>query len=216
MSTVQYDPTRMHAKTGSLSGSTTVYNENINFAIIEREQIKLEIYSDLANVITTIKGKEETYAYGARNNEIKNNNYNSITYTGEIYPSDYAYRKELYRGENLQNIEELEVYATYYIKIKNTSKAAVKITELVNYYNPEYSEITTSAYSYGNESGNVTWKANGTYGGATAYGKNKIAYTNYIQGINIEPNGEIYVFIRYKVGKDANRNILMRRKTNSK
>ena len=165
MSSSYYDPTRMIAKTEGLKGDSTLYYNNIQFALMEREGLDLEIYSDLVNVITTIKGQEQTYEYGRRNisARLKDEVYNNVKYTQGIYASDYTYKKELYGSKNYKNTDELEIYATYYMKIYNASTSSAYLTELVNYYDSGYESIVTSAYSYKNQVGIVTWNTASKY-----------------------------------------------------
>ena len=53
----------------------------------------------------------------------------------------------------------------------------------------------------------VTWNTNSKYAGADNYQECKTAYTNSLSEVAVEPGGELLIVIRYKVGKDANRNI---------
>ena len=213
MSSESYNPTRMQATTTNLAGDSTLYYNDINFALQERAQTNLEIYSDLANVITTIKGQDHTYSYAVRNlnSRNKDNSYLNTSYLQELYSSDYAYRQELYSNQNetLININELEIYATYYMKIYNNSQTPIRITQLVNYYDQEYESIIASAYSYGDQNGAVSWNTNSKYQNAAGYRDCKVVYTTSLEGIELAPWQEMYVLIRYKVGKDANRSNLL-------
>lgn len=211
MSSSAFDPTRMKSSTGKLRGDDTLYYCNVDFALIEREQIDLEIYSDLSDVLVTIKGQEQTYTYGARDisSRVKDDKYKSIKYTQGIYQADYEYKKEIYKDKNFQNTDELEIYATYYMKIYNASNKQTQITELVNYYDQGYEKIVGAVYGYNGKSNVMTWNTNSKYKNATEYENCRAAYTDSLAVITIEPWTALDIVIRYKVGKDANRNIIL-------
>lgn len=211
MSDSAFDPTRMKSSTGELRGDDTLYYCNVDYALIEREQIDLEIYSDLSDVTVTIKGQEQTYTYRARDmsSRVKDDRYKSIKYTQGIYQADYEYRKDIYKDNNFQNTDELEIYATYYMKIYNASNNQAQITELVNYYDQGYEKIVGAVYGYNGKTDVMTWNTNSKYKNATEYESCKSAYTNSLAEITIEPWTALDIVIRYKVGKDANRNIIL-------
>ena len=192
-----------------------MHKNSVDYALMERDQISLEVYSDLVKVLTTIKGKQQEYTYGSRNivARIKDDVYNNMRYEQELNYSDYAYRKQFYGDSEYHNIDELEVYATYNIKIYNTSNEEAKITELLHYYDQGYDQIISSEYSYNGQNGEVKWTSDSKYANAEEdYENCNKIYTTSLEGIVLESGGELDIVITYKVGKDVDGVILGEKK----
>ncbi len=122
--------------------------ENINLGLKEREQPNLTLVKDLDTVRATINGAVHIYKYGDRfNPEIYGGNgtegqesfniepkiryqskYGNMSYTRELYPSDVYY----------QGSDELQVFVTYKIGIKNTSSLTTVLNQINDYYDTKY------------------------------------------------------------------------------
>ena len=135
-----------------LKGENKIYEWNIynvNLGLVRREQPDAALVSDIEKVrvvqpnINQAGAQEYTYIYGNRNisNSTDNELYNykvqfgnkyMQTYTRPISPSDIAFI-------NYNKTEQLKVYVTYDIKIKNQSTTLpMKINSIVNYYDSDY------------------------------------------------------------------------------
>lgn len=141
------------------------YLEHINLGLIKRTKVDFSLREDVSNVKMTVNKNEINYRYNKREDmdfelekklqEITNGN--ALQYTADIYPSDFNYRYEDYKQNELntnQNIinailgsktpeDELRVFTTYKIVIKNRSSENYgTINELVNYFDTTYTLIT--------------------------------------------------------------------------
>ena len=123
--------------------------KNMNLGLVRREQPDAALVSDIEKVrviepnMNQVGAQEYTYIYGNRNisNSTDNELYNykvqfgnkyMQTYTRPISPSDIAFI-------NYNKTEQLKVYVTYDIKIKNQSTTLpMKINSIVNYYDSDY------------------------------------------------------------------------------
>ena len=137
---------------------------NMNLGLVKREQPDAAISSDIEKVRVIAKNQEYTYIYGNRG--IQNNNelfdykvkfgdkYKQV-YSRPINPADIAY------VNNTNNENDLQVYVTYNIILKNQSNTLqMKINSIVNYYDSNYSiwtgekTSTTSGWQETSETNN--------------------------------------------------------------
>lgn len=197
------------ATTGEFPG--TIKNEaihHINLGLLERAQINFGIMSDVEKAELTINGKTSTYEHNRRDEntaidiELKTSSLD-VVYNQAIYKSDYTYRIEDYQdgtiaADQIKNGDELEVYITYKIKIKNYSSNAGNITELVNYYTTEYKRVD-SWYTKGEQTGKVEWQE------ATGVDGYKTEYTRSLKDVQIGANEDAYVYVKYQVEKGEGR-----------
>ena len=117
----------------------------IDLGLVRRQEVDLALRKDILYATTKINGKAEVYKYDKRDNS--NDNYWSIQYrmrnyayyyggkyVNGIYKSDYEYR-----GENTNGGNDLEVYVTYKITVRNSSIDILgQVTEVVDYFDNEY------------------------------------------------------------------------------
>lgn len=85
------------------------------------------------------------------------NNYYASTYTRETYPADYSYRKT-----SSHTGDELELYVTYRITVRNTSQSVLtQVNEIVDYYDTDYTyidDLSWIMYSDDNNNDDITIK----------------------------------------------------------
>ena len=152
-----------------LKGEYKIYVWNINnmnLGLVHREQPDAAVVSDIEKVRVITKGNEYTYKYGNRgidNEGIFDYKVNFAdkymqTYTRAVNPSDIAY-------SNYNNTNDIQVYVTYNIRIKNQSNTlTMKINNIVNYYDSDYTIFTGE-----NSSTSTGWEDTGQ----TVQGKQK-------------------------------------------
>ena len=128
-----------------LKSSKEIYEWNIkymNLGLVRREQPDVAITSDIEKVRVIMKNQEYTYIYGNKgiqNNEelfdfkVKFGNKYDLVYSRPINPTDIAYIN------NTGNTDDLQVYVTYNMILKNQSQTLkMKINNIVNYYDSNY------------------------------------------------------------------------------
>ena len=112
----------------------------IDLGLVRRTEVDLALRKDILYAVTKINSKTEIYQYDKRANNdnywlieyrMRDPKYYGGMYVNGIYKSDYEYR-----GENTNGGNNLEVYVTYKITVRNSSVDTLgKITEIVDYYN---------------------------------------------------------------------------------
>lgn len=130
----------------------------VNQGLWRRQEFDVSIKKDVYRAVTKINDKTTVYKYSKRTNEDetgtnskdgKDNNtewdinirmsdydsYYGTGYTRNIYNSDYKYSSSKLGHPG----DDLEVYVTYKITLKNQSLSTIaQINELVDYYDSEY------------------------------------------------------------------------------
>lgn len=201
---------KIKANTVSFSG-TESYVKFINLGLIERAQANLGLMMDVAKVDLSINGQTATYDYNGRdegtaiNLEAKAADINRV-YNQAIYKSDYSYRITDYNATGVpvraDQANELQVYITYKIKVKNYSSKDASVSELSAYVAPEYN-IVESWYEKGSGKETVTWVSAGETNGY------KTIKTNSVKAVNIGANEDLYVYVKVQVAKDASGGIML-------
>lgn len=211
----------------------------VNIGLIKRADADFEIAGNIVNSKVTINQKEMTYTYYTYGSQ-------GASYTRELYKADMNYRIDDYKANNLNTNgkeiqglksqdDELRVYVTYKITIKNmATEVRGVINELVNYYDENYQIVTDDIYTkIQDNEGNVSnkkvasasyWEVSGQTGKInwTSSSKNstgsktgyKTAYTTDINNILMTENNEFYIYITYEVAKNSNRGIITGEKGN--
>lgn len=237
----------------SLTPSAEVLYDNayyINLGLNAREESDLAIKKDIQKVDLEINGQKHTYTYDTLENKanaentwdislrlsdvISGNKYYDTNYSRELYKSDYIYKVSNY-GENYADYgkskqDELEVYVTYKIMVRNQAMSIqARIDELVDYYDNDLEYVDSRSYieiKRGNNTGKYAAQASATsrYSNATRTTIN--GYDNlYIKGlaegaqlidekgnptggpitngIYLEAGQTAYVYLTFKVKKDV-------------
>lgn len=134
----------------------------INQGLVEREKADLTIKKDVEKVTVEINGQTHEYGYDTRENASNSDGtweigirlsdaYYTTKYSRELYKSDYLYKVSLY-GEDPEaygkdTSDELEVYVTYKIMVRNQSQSIrCRVDELVDYYDSDYDFVKDRSY----------------------------------------------------------------------
>ena len=201
------DAFKIQASTPSFEAVEGANITNVNLGLVRRKQADFSLQQGIRNVKATINGTETTITkniadeitgdeikeYLVKRNDIRNY---------YIKNSDYTYRIGDYKDlsdnqKNADQSEELELYITYMIAVKNTGSVAGTVNEIKNYYSNTYT--ITNVETTGNKKINYT----------------NLAETNGYKSISINANelGELttggtkWIYITYKVNKDNSRAI---------
>ena len=165
-------------------GGTSKITDNweitdINLGLVRREQPDIALSSDIAKVKVVENEREYIYLYGKRglssnvpaDYKVAFTEKYTDAYTRPLNPSNIAASKAGTHG--------LEVYVTYNIYVLNNSATLpVKVSEIINMYDTNYSIIPSSGWS-------DTSSYNTTYTPPSGY---KIAYNKLANEIVLDPN----------------------------
>lgn len=222
---------------------------HINQGYVLRELVDLAIRKDVYKATLEINGKTQVYKYNKREGletdadgnsywEIQtriSGGYYNYEYSRELYREDYDYKKDNYVMEGdpqttLDNLgltedSELKIYVTYKYTIRNRSEAiATKVTEIVDYYDKDYTFVTDRSYlgdNSGNKIGDIVGKDTSKYSSKDSKNtETTIAgYNNlYITGVNggdlplsdpDDTSKDVYLYVTFIVNKDGNRNNIL-------
>lgn len=163
-----------------------------------------------------------------------NEYFNQEDYTREIYKEDYNFKASSYQDLNVlgqsgitADKDELRIYVTYKITVRNQSDAiSSKVMELVDYYDKEYtlvesSNIVEREQKYkpylGNRNGTfrqyVTTSSSSRYGASTQAGtaEYKQTYITGFDNILLDPdnNKDLYLYITFRVNNDNNGYVIL-------
>ncbi len=204
-----YTNSLITARTIQFKGSDAIndgYYSYINLGLMERAQVNLGLMTDVNDVLLTINGKQTTYDYSQRDEKTaidlsaKSGDIGRV-YNHALYSSDYNFRIADYKDYEgdpvVQRKDELEVYVTYKVKVKNYSSKAASVSELKLYYDNTYNYIDSwySKTAKGN-SGSVTWSQ-----GSAQSGYNTMT-TATLGNVELAANEEVYVYVRFQIFKD--------------
>lgn len=138
----------------------------INQGYSRREMADLALKKDIDNVRLEINGQTHKYTYDAIENKenkdktwdialrlsdiVSGAKYYDEEYTREIYTSDYLYKASMYGDAEKygkSKSDELEVYITYKIMVKNQSQSIrCRVDEIVDYYDEDLIYIPERSY----------------------------------------------------------------------
>ena len=170
---------------------------NLNLGLYQREQPDLAITSDIEQVKVVMKNQAYIYDYNHRNISSVNSSAdftvsfekkrNPGVYTRPVNPSDIAYMNQNDDGK-------VQVYVTYDIKVINQSNTLpVKVKEIVNYYDDDYTLVSTS-----------NWSTKSRYGQTYNQNGYKAAYTTILTNQVIAPQGvSSIVKIEFEVNEET-------------
>lgn len=176
--------------------------QNVNLGLVKREQPDAAITSDIEKVRVIMKNQEYTYIYGNRgiqNNEelfdykVKFGNKYTETYSRPINPADIAY-------VNYNNSDDLRVFVTYNIIVKNQSDTLkMGINSIVNYFDSNY-----TIYTGPGTSTSAGWQeASGNNNGY------KIAYNTSLKDTKLQPGSKSEIIkIEFEVNQDRIKGLL--------
>ncbi len=208
---------------------------NINFGVNERPETDISLRQDVEKVTLEINGKTHIYDYDTRHvmdeqGDLDNSGtwdigvrlsdgYFNTEYSRELYKSDYLYKASNY-GEQQAAFEktksdELEVYVTYKITVRNQSMSIkTRIDEVVQYYDQDYVYIPERSYAVIGRGGSKTVYSNlktqdhSIYAGDTQMSIDGYD-TLYIQGLDgryLGAGETGYIYVTFRVKKDNREN----------
>lgn len=170
----------------------------VNLGIYEKPQADLALGKDLANVDVQVAGNGGIYEYAKRNFE-KDTGYwdvgvkfkDKVTerYTQPIFQPDVEYV-----SDNKDN--ELQVYLTYKIAIKNESSYLTRADSIVDYFDSRYSLVCAGTNLTGSK---VTGILNTTEQSYNSAYKKVIIDSNLV----VEKDQINYIYVQFKLGRDA-------------
>ena len=181
---------------------------NTNLGIYQRDQPDLALAKDIQNVVVNINGYNHVYNYADRFNDGSiEQGYNDVgvkfgskfggsqTYSRAIYESDYQDPTD----GPVEN-DELEVYITYMINIRNQATDLTStVNQIVEYFDPRYESIevgTSCDAATGDLGGTDTLKVQ-EEGEDSGY-KKAIITSN----LTINPEDEGNIFVRLKLSRE--------------
>ena len=193
--------------------------ENINLGLCRREMPDIALIKDLSNVEIAINGKNHIYEYEQRflhnkddeygdgfNIGVKfENRYGSVSYTRPIYKADVEYEIT----DESKKSNELKMYATYRIKIKNQSSTLkVKVNSILDYFDSNYKllNVGTSISEYGDILDNIKYTIDDKYN-SSKYSKS-IIEMDYIDsakgyGKEIDAGKEIDIYAKFELNRES-------------
>lgn len=200
----------------------------INQGYVQREKSDLAVKKDIDNVTLEINGQKHKYTYDTLENASNKDDtwdinirisdaYYNANYSRELYKSDYLYKVSSYGDYatyGKSKSDELEVYVTYKIMVRNQSQSIrCKVDEIVDYYDQDYEYIDERSYAeikVGDNKGIYNTKATTTsrYESQSTQTRTKIdGYDNiYVQGLDnvyLTTGQTAYVYLTFKVKKDT-------------
>ena len=229
---------KIKSYTGNYMASST-YKDYINQGLWRRQESKIILTKDVLYGATRINGKTELYQYDNREEasnewEIQTRmqnyaQYYAGAYVNGIYQSDYKYEGEATNGGN-----DLEVYITYRISVKNTSNSILmQIPEVVDYYDKNYefmSDLSWVMYDKVNlrqddyynmidtlslskipNNKNINSSTSSQYGSTTHQDVANNMNAIYIKGIQNKVLGvgeQAYIYLTFKVKENSDGIIL--------
>ena len=142
------------------------YMTYVNLGLQKREEVDFALMKDVSTSTVTVNGKEINYKYNSRASQEnvssafdiaakKVASYSDIKYNREVYKSDYNYRIDDYKTNNLNPVtaaelrglkeedQEMKVFITYKVRVRNQSVIySGTINQLVDYYDASYTLIS--------------------------------------------------------------------------
>ncbi len=190
------------------SGFTPTAEEirNVNLGLYEKQQADYALTQDLYNVRISVNGFSHIYRYGSVRYDNSGNDVNEDsswnvgvkfqnnrgTYNRAIYKSDAEYEAANHKDN------ELKVYLTYKIALKNESTYLGKINNIVNYSDNDYEMIAAGTAIDEND----TISSNLNYGSKTTYNDE---YSKYTIDVNtLLGAGETkYIYVQFQMNREA-------------
>lgn len=211
-----------------IKGKSQTYKYNKNDKLSDEDFWDIQTQISDAYLSSAYKNAKANSATSA------NEYFNKEDYTREIYKEDYNFKASNYQDLSVlsqsgitADKDELRVYVTYKITVRNQSDAiSSKVMELVDYYDKEYTLVESSnnverEQKYkpylGDRRGNVlqyvTTNSSSKYGASTQASSSEYNQT-YITGFDnilLDPdnNKDIYLYITFRVNNDNNGSVIL-------
>ena len=200
--------TKIQAHTVQFRGDAS-YTKYINLGLALRDQVNLGVAALVDNAVVSINGKSYTYEFpyadeGNKTTISYKQEHMTEEYNHGILETDYNFKIEDYNDDQTIKVtdesKELDIVVTYKILIQNYSSKESSVSNLKMYFDPVITYID-SWYETDGTTGNVTWT-----GASITEGFNT-RETDSLKDIIINPDQRVYVYARFRVQKDDNRNI---------
>lgn len=188
----------------------TLEIKNINLGIFRRPQVDLALTHDLDNVKVSIKGTNHVYKYESRfsggqpEEDAWNvgvsfiNKYGDQTYLRPIYKADAEYNDT----SNPEN--NLKVFLTYKIALRNESSLQSRINSIVDYFDSRYTLSAVGSTLDNNGQISDAGKYTTAQGGTT--GKYTIMTIDLNETLN--PQEIKYVYVQFELSRQNVLNLL--------
>ena len=180
---------------------------NINLGLFKKAQADYSLAQDLYDTKISVNGFNHVYRYATNrftqngqnideesswNVGVKFRNDKLGTYKRAIYNSDIAYEAPNHRNN------EIEVYVTYKIALKNESTYLGRINNILDYCDTRY-DLVAVGYSV-DEKDQIT--NNISFGGKQAYNG---SYSKYVINTNtmLSAGETKYIFVQFKMNREA-------------
>lgn len=183
---------------------------NINLGIYRRPQVDLALTHDLDNVKVSIKGSSHVYKYESRfsggqpEEDAWNvgvnfiNKYGDQTYLRPIYRADAEYNDPTNPDNNLK------VYLTYKIALRNESSVDARINSITDYYDSRYTLSTVGSTVDGN--GQIS--DGGKYGTQGGSSVGKYSSVDITLNETLSPQQIKYVYVQFELSRQNVLNLL--------
>ena len=178
----------------------------VNLGLLKKVETDYALAQDLHNVNVSVNGKSHIYRYGTtrftnEGNDIDENSAwnvgvkfqnNKGTYNRAIYHAD-----AWYEDQNKSN--EIKVYVTYKVALKNESSYLGRINSIVDYCDNRYTLIKTG----------TSIDDNYNIGGTNINAGNKETYndeyTRYVLDVNsvVKPGETNYIYLQFELNREG-------------
>ena len=183
---------------------------NINLGIYRRPQVDLALTHDLDNVKVSIKGRSHVYKYESRfsggqpEEDAWNvgvnfiNKYGDQIYLRPIYRADAEYNDPTNPDNNLK------VYLTYKIALRNESSVDARVNSITDYYDSRYTLSAVGSTVDGN--GQISDGGKYSTQGGSSVGK----YSSVDITLNetLSPQQIKYVYVQFELSRQNVLNLL--------
>lgn len=190
----------------------------INLGLWQKPQADLALAQDLANVNVGVNGYWHIYNYGSRLNAGNKNgvfaNDSNSWNVGVKFKNDYtgSYKRAVYKAdyeyENNDKSKEMQVYLTYKIGLRNESTYLTKVNNIMDYFDNRYEFIAAGTGL--NNNNEITGKLDND--SATKY-NDEYQQVKIYTNTNVEAGQTNYIFVQFKLNKDAVRDIVNKKET---
>lgn len=214
---------------GVISGAVDDKSQYINQGYKVRQEADVALKEDVYSAKIEINGRSEDYLYNQREGKTTEANekgwdigariaegYYGTLYSREIYASDYQFKvsdygKEFSSKYNKTLDDELNIYVTYKIDVRNRSQSIrTRIDEIVHYYDSDYEYVADRSYIElpdGTKQNNVKVSTTSRYssipGTTTTLNGYQTMYITALDGIYLEAGQKACIYLTFIIEKST-------------